>query len=162
MKLTNLRELFIHELGDLYDAEIRISEALETFAEKADSDELKHEFESHKKDSQQHTQRIEKIFEQLGEEPTRETCHATVGLIKEAESHMAEAESPQVRDALLISHAQRIEHYEMAGYGALRTYALHLDERDAAETLQKSLDEEGNQDKVLTKLANKANLAALS
>lgn len=152
-EFNNLNELFVHELKDLYDAENRLIEALPLMADAAVSPDLKAAFDQHLQETQNHARMLERIFQQLGQEPKRETCKAMQGLVKEGEDMISAKGDDKVRDAGLIAAAQRVEHYEMAGYGTVRTFAERLGHRDIAQTLQQILDEEGATDKKLTMLA---------
>jgi ferritin-like metal-binding protein YciE len=153
IKLNSLEDLFWLELGDLYDAENRICQALPEMAEAASSPVLKKAFKEHLAQSKRQLSRLEQIFVQLGKSVKRETCDAMKGLIKEGSEVVSADGDPNVKDAALISAAQRVEHYEMAGYGSTRTYAEHLGHSDAARLLQMTLDEEKETDKKLTQLA---------
>ena len=153
MKVTNLNELFVHELKDLYDAEHQLVEALPKMAEAASNPELTEAFENHLVQTRSHVTRLEAVFRTCGEEPERETCKGMKGLIAEGEKAIKEIDDPDTRDAALISAAQRVEHYEIAGYGTVRTYAQLLKDDESARLLQQTLDEEGQTDKLLTQLA---------
>ncbi|HWB59690.1 MAG TPA: ferritin-like domain-containing protein [Chthoniobacteraceae bacterium] len=153
MKLESLRDLYIAELRDLYSAEKQLTKALPKMAKAAGTPELKEAFESHLEETEGHVTRLEKIFEELDEKPTGETCEAMKRLIEEGEHFVKAKGESQVIDAGLIAAAQRVEHYEIAGYGTARTLASHLGEEDAAELLQETLDEEGAADKKLTSIA---------
>jgi len=152
-KLESLRDLFIAELRDLYSAENQLTKALPKMAEAATSPELKAAFEDHLEETRYHVTRLEEIFEGLNEKPTGETCEAMEGLIEEGENYVTAKGDHYVIDAGLIAAAQRVEHYEIAGYGTARTLASHLGEDKAAELLQETLDEEGAADKKLTSIA---------
>lgn len=152
-ELNNLQDLFMHELRDLYDAEQRLVEALPLMSGAATSADLKRAFDAHLMETRSHVGRLEEVFRKLGQEPKRETCKAMQGLIKEGDDMISAKGDAKVRDAGLIAAAQRVEHYEMAGYGAVRTYAQQLGFQDIARTLQQTLDEEGEADKKLTALA---------
>lgn len=149
----SLNDLFIHELGDLYDAEKRLTTALPKMAEAATNSDLKQAFQSHLAETEQHVHRLESIYQMLGKAPERETCDAMKGLISEGSDAISAKGDPDVRDAALIAAAQRVEHYEIAGYGTLRTFARQLGMNDVANTLQQTLDEEGEADKKLTRIA---------
>lgn len=153
MKLDSLKALYIEELRDLYNAENQITKALPKMAKAATSPELKQAFEMHLEETQGQIGRLEQIFEALGESPKGKTCKAMQGLIEEGEEILKAKADPMVRDAALIAAAQRVEHYEIAGYGTVRTYAKLLKERQAAKLLQETLDEEGATDEKLTSLA---------
>ncbi len=152
-EFNTLDDLFLAQLEDLYDAENRLVDALPKMAEAADSAALRNAFQSHLNETHGHVRRLEEVFQRLGKTPERETCPAMKGLIKEGEEMINAKGDPKVRDAALIAAAQRVEHYEMAGYGTLRNFALRLGLGDVANTLQKTLDEEGMADKKLTQLA---------
>ncbi len=151
--MENLRDLYIHELKDLYSAENQLLKALPKMAEAASTPELKDAFKTHLEQTRGHVDRIKQIFDELGRGPGGEKCEAMEGLIKEGESVIKEDAPPAVKDAALIAAAQRVEHYEIAGYGTVRTYAQQLGEDQAAKLLQQTLDEEGETDKLLNDLA---------
>lgn len=155
-QFNNLNDLFVEQLQDLYDAEKRLTEALPMMRDAASSPQLKDAFQLHTAQTEQHARRLEQIFSQMGLEPKRETCAAMKGLIKEG-SEMIDAEGDShVKDAALIAAAQRVEHYEMAGYGSVRTFAQQLGLQDIARVLQQTLDEEGQTDQKLTQIAENA------
>ncbi len=142
-EFNSLRDLLLDQLNDLYDAEQRLTEALPKLAHAAQSPELKRVLHEHVDQTRQHVTRLEDVFHMLGVPPERTTCAAMKGLIQEGE-HMVQAKGlPAVRDAGIIAAAQRVEHYEMAGYGTARTFAQQLGHADAANLLQTTLDEEG-------------------
>ncbi len=152
-EFNNLQDLFEQQLCDLYDAEKRLVEALPKMSKAAHSAELKRAFDSHLTETKTHVDRLEGVFKRIGKKPSRETCEAMKGLIKEGEE-MAHAKGDEaVCDAALIAAAQRVEHYEIAGYGTLRSFAQRLGLAEVAQTLQTTLDEEGNADKKLTQIA---------
>jgi ferritin-like metal-binding protein YciE len=154
MQLNSLDDLFVEQLNDLYSAETQLVEALPKMAKAASTKELKQGFESHLKETKGHVERLEKIFDDIGAKPGGHTCEAMEGLISEGEDVIEQDDAEDaVRDAALIAAAQRVEHYEIAGYGTVRTYAKHLGNDKAAKLLQQTLDEEGETDKKLTKLA---------
>jgi ferritin-like metal-binding protein YciE len=153
MNLTNLDKLFIHELKDLYSAENQLLKALPKMAQAASNDDLRQGFEHHLEETKEHVSRIEKIFEDLDGSPSGEKCDGMAGLIAEGEEIIEMEGDPVVKDAALIAAAQRVEHYEIAGYGSARTYAKHLGNSNAEQLLQQTLDEEGATDKKLTDLA---------
>ncbi|HEV3163629.1 MAG TPA: ferritin-like domain-containing protein [Isosphaeraceae bacterium] len=153
MKLASLRELFVSELKDLYSAENQILKALPKMAKAASTPELRSAFEEHLEQTRGHVERLEQIFETLGTSPKGKKCKAMEGLIEEGKE-MLEADAEEaVRDAGLIAAAQRVEHYEMAGYGCVRTYARLLHDEQAATLLQETLNEEEETDRKLTQLA---------
>jgi ferritin-like metal-binding protein YciE len=153
MMYNSLKDLFVEQLRDLYDAEHQISRALPKMANAASSNELKEAFNMHLDQTRTQIQRLERIFSDLGMAPQGENCEAMQGIIKEGDQVINAQGDPNVKDAALITAAQRVEHYEIAGYGSVRTYAKELGYSDAADLLQKTLDEEGNTDSKLTKLA---------
>jgi ferritin-like metal-binding protein YciE len=153
MPLNTLEDLYKEELKDLYHAEKQIVKALPKMAKKASAPELRSAFEEHLQVTQGHVQRLEQIFEELGMAARGKPCRGMEGLIEEGKELMQEDAEPEVMDAGLISAAQRVEHYEMAAYGSVRTYAETLGYEEAANLLQQTLDEEGEADKKLTQLA---------
>ena len=152
-EFNNLEDLFWDQVKDIYDAEQRLTDALPKMADAANDPVLKSAFREHLEQTRQHVQRLEQIFRGAGKEPERETCDGIKGLLREGE-HMIGAKGDQdTCDAGLIAAAQRVEHYEMAAYGTVRTYARQLGQQQAASLLQQTLDEEGTTDKKLTRLA---------
>jgi ferritin-like metal-binding protein YciE len=149
----SLTKLYLEELRDLYDAEDQILEALPKMIQQTKHADLKRGFQEHYQQTEQQKHRLEKIFEMLGESPEGKECHGMQGLIEEGEEIMKEFSDSDVLDAALISAAQHVEHYEMAGYGCARTYATMLGFAEHADLLQRTLDEEGETDKKLTELA---------
>jgi len=157
MKLTTLDKLFHHELKDLYDAEHQIVKALPKLAAAASAPELAEAFEEHLAQTRQHITRLDAVFGEIGEAPSRVACAGMKGLLEEGSKLMAEDADPVVRDAALISAAQRVEHYEMAAYGTLRTWARILGYEDSARLLDETLDEEEGTDSALTGIAQGIN-----
>jgi ferritin-like metal-binding protein YciE len=153
MEMESLQELFVEELRDLYSAEAQLLKAMPRMAKKAQHPELKAAIETHMQETQGQVERLEQVFELLGEKAKGKKCLAMEGLINEAKEHMSEDMDDDVMDAALIGMAQKIEHYEIAGYGTARTYAKLLGHKDVQRLLQQTLDEEGKTDKLLTKLA---------
>jgi ferritin-like metal-binding protein YciE len=153
MSLDSLHDLFVNELKDLYSAENQLLKALPKMAKAASASELKAAFEEHLEVTRGHVQRLETVFEGLGASPKGKKCKAMEGLVEEGKEVIEEEGKHAVRDAALIGAAQRVEHYEMAGYGCVRTFAKLLGFDDAAALLQATLDEEGEADKKLTELA---------
>ena len=153
MQEDNLRELLVDELKDIYSAENQILKALPKMAKKASHPELKDAFETHLAETQGHVQRLEEIFQQLGEKPKGKTCAAMQGIVEEGKEIMGEDYDDDVMDAALIAAAQKVEHYEIASYGTVRAWAKLLKEKEVVGLLQQTLDEEGKTDKLLTKLA---------
>jgi len=156
--ITTLEELFIEQLQDLYSAENQLIKALPAMAKAAHAPGLKAGFEAHFVQTKEHASRLEQIFEVLGKKADGKKCQAMLGLIKEGKEMISEKASPEVKDIGLIAAAQRVEHYEIAGYGCVRTYAKILGHKEAAKTLQITLDEEAATDKKLTAAAEKLNL----
>jgi ferritin-like metal-binding protein YciE len=152
-QFNNLNDLLIEQLQDLYDAEHRLTEALPLMRDAASSSELKNAFDMHLEETRNHVRRLENIFAQLGIDAERQTCPAMKGLIKEGQEMIDAEGDPAVKDSALIAAAQRVEHYEMAGYGSVRTFARRLGLGQIADTLQMTLDEEGAADKKLTQVA---------
>ncbi len=150
---NSLEDLFVHELKDIYDAEIRITEALPKLAEKARNPNLKRAFQNHLLQTEKHVERLESIFEHRGLEAEREKCDAMAGLIKEGSSVLSAEGDHDVLDAALIAAAQRVEHYEMAAYGTARAFAHQLGDEYSAELLDQTLDEEKQTDQQLTEIA---------
>lgn len=155
MKLANLRDLFVMELQDLYDAENQILKALPKMAQAATAPELKAAFQEHHAQTEGQVTRLERIFQQLGKSPKGKTCKGMAGLIAEGEELIKEKADPAVTDAGLIAAAQKVEHYEIAGYGTVRAYAHMLGDHETERVLQQTLDEEGTTDKKLTALAER-------
>lgn len=153
MPLDSLHDLYVEELKDLYNAENQLIKALPKMAKAASAPELKEAFTNHLEETRGQVQRLETIFAELGVSPKGKKCKAMEGLVEEGKEVMEEDGEPAVIDAALIAAAQRVEHYEMAGYGCARTFATLLGYTDAAKLLQETLDEEGNADKLLTGLA---------
>ncbi len=153
MKLESLHDLYIDELKDLYSAESQLLKALPKMAKAASAPELEAAFTDHLEETHGHVTRLEKIFKKLDVSPKGKKCKAMEGLVEEGKEVMEEDAEPAVMDAALIAAGQRVEHYEMAGYGCVRTFARLLGYDDAADLLQETLDEEGAADKKLTGLA---------
>jgi ferritin-like metal-binding protein YciE len=153
MKLDSLKKLYIQELRDLYSAENQIIKALPKMSKAAKAPELQEVFRSHLEETKNQVTRLTTIFESLGASPKGKTCKAMEGLLAEGAELMEEDADPEVLDAGLIAAAQRVEHYEIAGYGTVRTYARLLEYSDAEGLLQETLDEEANADQKLTDLA---------
>lgn len=151
--LSSLQDLYVEELRDLYSAESQIVAALPKMVEAASNPQLKQAFQTHLHETKGQMERLEQIFEGLGQSSSGKTCKGMEGVLKEGEEMIKEKADAAVRDAGLISAAQRVEHYEMAGYGTVRTYARLLGHETEAELLQQTLDEEGEANKKLTALA---------
>ena len=154
MKSKGFVDLVELELKDLYSAEKQLTKALPKMAKAATNEDLKQAFESHLEETEGQIERLEKIFKQLDISYTRvEKCKAMEGLIEEGKDIMEEGLEPEVLDAALICAAQKVEHYEIAGYGCARTFAQQLGLEEVANLLQETLDEEGNADKKLNEIA---------
>lgn len=160
MQHQALKELYVDELGDIYNAENQILKALPKMAKAATSDELRAGFEEHLEQTRGQVQRLEQIFSELDEKPTGKKCKGMEGLISEGQEMMEEDFEGEVMDAALISAAQRVEHYEIAAYGTVRTWAEILGEQEAAQLLEQTLDEEKETDQKLTDLASEINVQA--
>jgi ferritin-like metal-binding protein YciE len=149
----SLEKLYLEQLRDLYSGEEQILEALPKMQQKTTHPELKRAFQQHYQQTEQQVQRLDQIFEMLGEKSDGPECKGMKGIIAEGDEVMKEFNDSDVLDAALISAAQRVEHYEMAGYGCARTYAHMLGFGEQANLLQRTLDEEGETDHKLTELA---------
>ncbi len=152
-KLKNLEELFFHELKDLYSAEKQLITALPKMAKKASDPKLKKAFEMHLEETKAQKERLEKVCELMKISPGRTKCKAMEGLIEEGEDMIDEKATPETKDAGLIASAQRIEHYEISGYGTAAHFAERLGHTEAAKLLNQTLKEEQNTDTKLNKLA---------
>jgi ferritin-like metal-binding protein YciE len=153
MKLDTLQKLYTNELRDLYNAENQLLKALPKMAKAASSQELKDAFEKHLQQTKRHVERLEQVFEELDEKPKGKTCRAMKGLIEEGSEILKEDGEESVLDAGIIVAAQKVEHYEIAGYGSVRTFAHLLGKDKSAELLQTTLDEESETNEILNKLA---------
>ena len=153
MEMESLKELYVEELKDLYSAEKQLVKALPKMAKNATNSELQQAFTKHLEETEGHVERLEHIFEMLGERAGGKKCKGMEGLIEEAKELLEEDAAEAVLDAGLISKAQHVEHYEMAGYGTVRTYAQQLGLDDQAELLQQTLDEESSANELLTQIA---------
>jgi ferritin-like metal-binding protein YciE len=158
MKIQSLRDLYIDQLKDLYNAETQLIKALPKMAKAASSGELKEAFEDHLDQTKQHAVRIETIFEQLGETAKGKKCKAMEGLVKEGGEVIGEDMAEGIKDTAIIAAAQRVEHYEIAGYGCVRAYATRLGDEDAATLLGQTLDEEKEANEKLNGIAKKLNV----
>ena len=153
MSLDSLQDLFVDELRDLYHAENQLIKALPKMAKAASSPDLKSAFEEHLEVTKKQVERLEEIFNELDMSPKGKVCKAMQGLIEEGKELIEEDGEPAVKDAALIAAAQRVEHYEIAGYGCVRTFARVLGMTKAEKMLQATLDEEGEANDSLTELA---------
>jgi ferritin-like metal-binding protein YciE len=160
MSVDTIEKLFVEELKDLYSAENQITKALPKMAKASSSQELRAAFEHHLEETRGQIERLDRIFEILEKSPKGKTCNGMKGLLQEGSEMLTEAEKGAVRDAAMVSAAQRVEHYEMAGYGAVRTYAEILGKTDIAQLLQETLQEEKAADKKLTEVAEQVNAKA--
>lgn len=160
MSLESLEDAFYDELCDIYHAEKQLVKALPKMAKKASSEELAAAFEAHLAETEEHVARVEAAFEETGKKPRAKKCEAMEGLIEEAKSMMEEEAEPEVMDAILIGCAQKVEHYEIATYGTLCTWAELLGYKNAKKNLGANHGEEEKCDKTLTKLSKAINLAA--
>jgi len=153
MKLESLKDLYLEQLKDLYSAETQLVEALPKMAERATSPDLKKGFQDHLRQTEEQVRRLEQIFRDLGDTPRGHTCEGMKGLIKEGEQMIKMKGDDKVIDAGLIAAAQRVEHYEIAGYGTVRTYAEMLGHSQHVKLLEKTLQEEEMTDEKLSQLA---------
>lgn len=153
MALETIHDLFVRELRDLHSAEQQILEALPKMAKAAHSDRLAQAFDDHRLQTEVHRDRLDQVFRMVDAASNGEPCNGMAGLLAEGGKLLSERPSSDVLDAALIGAAQRVEHYEMAGYGCARTYARLLGLDDAVRLLQQTLDEEGQADHALTQLA---------
>jgi ferritin-like metal-binding protein YciE len=151
--LGSFDQLFLEQLQDLYDAEQRLTKALPKMADAAHNTSLKAAFQEHLRQTQNHVSRLDQVFRLMGKPAQAKTCEAMKGLIAEGEEIISGSGDADVKDAGLIAAAQRVEHYEIAGYGTVRTFAQRLGRQDAARLLQETLNEEAATDKKLTALA---------
>jgi len=156
-----LRELYIDELRDLYNAENQLVKALPKMAKAASNEQLSQAFEDHLRETTEHVARLEQIFELLGEKPTGKKCMGMEGLVKEGSETMKEDYEDAVKDAAIIGAAQRVEHYEMAGYGTVKAFAELLGEDDHVSLLEQTLEEEKAADQKLSDLAEEINQEAI-
>ncbi len=161
MQVNNLRDLYVEQLRDLLSCESQLVKALPKMAKAAASSPLRHAFEKHLEQTKGHVERLQQIFSNMGMPARSHKCKGMEGILGEGQEMMSDADTPEVCDAALIAAAQQTEHYEMAAYGTVRTYAQFLGDEKAASLLQQTLDEEGATDKKLTELAqNGINLRA--
>lgn len=162
MKLETLNDLYIHQLKDLYSAEKQLIKALPKMARAATNEKLRAGFETHLEETKEHANRLEHLLSNLNQTTRGPKCKAMEGLIEEGKELMEEEADPEVLDVGLIGAAQRVEHYEIAGYGTARSLAELLGHKEGQKLLQKTLDEEGATDKKLTDLAlSEINISAL-
>jgi ferritin-like metal-binding protein YciE len=150
---NDLHQLFLDELADVYNAEQQLTKALPRMAKAAESDELRELFETHLSETEEHVSRLEQVVDGLGEKLKRKTCEAMKGLVTEAQTLMKEQKGSSALDAALISAAQKVEHYEIASYGTLCTWAKQMGHDDALQMLKETLGEEKSADEKLTDVA---------
>jgi len=160
MKENRLKHLYVEELKDLFSAENQLLKALPKMAKASTSEDLRAAFEEHLEQTKEHVARLERIFKALDESPSGKKCKGMAGLLEEGAEMVAEDPDPEELDAGLISAAQRVEHYEMAGYGCVSAYAKRLGEDRALSLLMQTLDEEKETDKKLTQLSARINVEA--
>jgi ferritin-like metal-binding protein YciE len=160
MKLESLHDLYLFELKDLYSAEDQILKALPKMIEKAQSPELRAALQNHLEETRGHVMRLEEVFRMHGEDAEKEKCKGMQGVLAEGDDLVGKDATPAVRDAAIISACQRVEHYEIASYGTVRTYAEQLGHQRAAEVLNQTLQEEVAADKKLTQIAGNRNIEA--
>ena len=153
MRIASTHALLLHEMSDLYDAEHQILKALPRMAKKASSPDLKRAFEEHRKQTEQQTRRLERAFEELGAKPKRHKCPGMKGLLEEGKELLTVNAPAEVRDSALIGAAQKVEHYEIAGYGTAAELAREMGHETVENLLRETLEEEGQTDKKLTMLA---------
>ncbi|MFY9842412.1 MAG: ferritin-like domain-containing protein [Terriglobales bacterium] len=158
MKIESLRDLYVEQLQDLYNAEQQLIKALPKMAKAASSEDLKAAFEEHLEKTREHAQRIEAICSKMGEKAQGKKCKAMEGLVKEGGEVINEEMEDGIKDAALIAAAQRVEHYEIAGYGCVRAYAMKLGDDSATDLLGQTLDEEKEADETLNGIAEQLNV----
>ena len=162
MQENSLQELYVEQLKDLYNAENQLVKALPKMAKAAQSEALRQGFEQHLEQTKGHVDRLEQIFSAMDESPKGKKCAGMEGLLEEGEEVIKEQSSSDALDSGLIAAAQRVEHYEIAAYGTVRSFAELLGENDAVDLLQQTLDEEKETDDKLTKLSREVNAKAMS
>lgn len=161
VNINTIEHLFIEELKDLYSTEHQITKTLPKLVEAASSPELKSAFEHHLKETEGQIERLDKAFEILCTSPKGKTCDGMKGILSEGAEMLHETSAGDIRDVALISAAQRVEHYEMAAYGTVRSYAEQLDQKEIAGLLQDTLEEEKAADKKLTEISQTVNIRSL-
>lgn len=160
MQKDSLRQLYVNELKDLYNAETQLVKVLPKMAKASSNAELRQGFEEHLRQTSEHVSRLEQIFDMLGEKATGKKCLGMDGLVKEGAEVMSEDYEGAVMDAAIIGAAQRVEHYEIAAYGTVRTFAEILGENEHVSLLEQTLEEEKQTDEKLTQLAEEINSQA--
>lgn len=153
MSVSNIEKLFLDELSDLYSAENQITKALPKMVKAATSSQLQSALEHHLRQTEGHVQRLEQVFKAVGERSSSKTCEGMKGVLEEGERMLKSTEEGEIRDLAIISSAQRVEHYEMAAYGTVRTYAQRLGKQQAVQLLEQTLEEEKAADHKLTSIA---------
>ena len=156
-KINTLEEAYVEQLRDLYSAENQLIKGLPKMAKAAHNPELKAGFEEHLEQTKGHASRLEEIFGELDEKPTGKKCQAMAGLVEEGSETIGEDAAPAVKDAMLIAAAQRVEHYEMAGYGTVKAFAQVLGHEEHVKLLEETLEEEAQADEKLTELSQSVN-----
>lgn len=151
--MKSMKDLFMHELGDLYHAENQLLRTLPRLSERVSSEELKSALKEHTEETKEHVHRLEECFKQMGEKASAHECQAMKGIIAEAEEILAQEEDGELIDAALIGAAQKVEHYEIAGYGTVTEWAKTMGQNEVARILGQTLSEEEKTDGLLTKLA---------
>ncbi len=157
MSVNTIEKLFLEELKDLYSAENQITKALPKMIKAAKSQELRNALEKHLKETEGQIERLDRVFEMLGTRHTSKTCEGMKGVLEEGSEMLQETEEGDVRDMAIISAGQRVEHYEMAAYGTVRSYAKHLEKPQVAQLLEETLEEEKSADKKLTQISEQVN-----
>jgi len=160
MQKDSLRQLYVAELKDLYSAETQLVKALPKMAKASSNSQLRQAFENHLRETSEQVSRLEQIFDMLGEKPTGRKCLGMDGLVKEGSETMQESYRDEVMDAAIIGAAQKVEHYEIAGYGTVRTFAELMGEDEHVSLLEQTLEEEKNADQTLTSLSEEINSQA--
>ena len=160
MSVNSIEKLFVEELKDLYSAENQITKALPKLAKAASSEQLKKAFEHHLKETEGQIKRLDQIFDMLSVKAASKTCQGMKGVLEEGSEMLHETEEGNVRDMALIGGAQRVEHYEMAAYGTVRSYAKQLGKTQVAQLLDETLEEEKAADKKLTEISEQVNRQA--
>lgn len=155
-ELGTMEDLYLEQLRDLYSAENQIVKALPKMVDAASCEDLQQAFQMHLEQTKGHVERLDEIFDRLGQAAEGVTCKAMQGLIDEAKETLSQGAPGAVMDAALIAAAQRVEHYEISGYGTARTFAKHVGDKDSISLLDKTLDEEKQTDAKLTKIAEKS------
>jgi len=160
VEINSLRELYVEHLRDLYDAENQLLKALPKVAKEASSEELRQAIDEHLEQTRDQAERLEQIFEQLGEKAKGKKCKGMQGLLEEAQETLDEDMEEDTKDAAIIAAAQRVEHYEIAAYGTVKSMASLLDEEEAANLLEETLNEEKETDQLLTEISEEVNSRA--